>query len=687
MRLHKLKYSDLYKNMIIGMAILPISALADEGMWTYDQVPVKKIEAAYGFKADAAFLSQLQNSSIRLSSGCSASFVSKSGLILTNWHCTEGCTSDLSTAENDYSKNGFLAASFKDEKKCEGTSAEVLESITDISKELIGTSAENRTKTIADATKRLCDASSKKYRCDLVNLYRGGQYKIYKYRIYDDVRLVFTPEYTMGFFGGDPDNFNFPRFNLDASFLRAYEDGKPVNVTHHLEWTNETPKQNDLVFVSGNPGSTQRLGTLSQLDFLRDWQLPTRQLTASELRGRLIEHMNDNDDNRRESTKTFFSLENRYKAQYGQMRALMNPDFYKIKKDEETAIRSKLNANPKLKKQIGDPWAKINTAVKAQEALFLENEFLEDRAGSGSALFIQARRIVRAANDKAKPLTQRDFGFTDANIAIAEKLIAANNPIYKNLEQIALESWLSKTREYLTTEDENVKLLLGNESPESLAKLIVENSKLYDPEFRKALYEGGNDAILKSDDPMIKLILRMNEPTKKLRKKYADNVTNPINSAAENIAKARFAIYGDEVYPDATFTLRLSYGKVDGWEYNGKKIPYATTIGGLYGHATGKFPFEISQKWIDAKDSLNKDIVFNFVSTNDIIGGNSGSPVIDKKGRVVGAAFDGNIHSLGGNFAYDGKLNRTVVVTTSAVEEALKKVYKDERLLKELYSK
>lgn len=682
--------------LFAAASILSTNAMADEGMWTFDQFPAAKMKKDYGFAPDANWLKHVQNSAVRLSVGCSASFVSKDGLILTNWHCSESCVHDISTPENDYAKNGFVAKNREEERQCPGLSAEVLTEIKDVTNSIktatIGKKdadiSKARLAAMSKAEEEACAGLDKdKYNCELVTLYRGGQYKVYKYRQYNDVRLVFEPESDVGFFGGDPDNFNFPRYNLDSSFLRAYENGKPVNGVEHLVWTNEVPKEGDAVFVAGNPGSTQRLKTLSQLEFTRDWELPVRQLIRSELRGRLIEYMKSSDEAYRTGIETLFGVENSYKAQYGQMRALMDKDFFAIKQKEEADLRSKVNSNAALKKQIGDPWSTISKATDKQKDLFLAYDFIEARAGSISSLYNIARSIVRAGFEAQKPLAERLPGYSDAGLVSLKRRVLAPAPVHKDQEIMGLELWLSKTREFLTADSELVKTLLGKESPENLAKSMVEGTKLTDLKYREELLNGGKAAILASEDPLIKFVLKTDPQARKLREQYMAEVDGPLGSAAEKIAEARFKVYGANVYPDATFTLRLSYGKVAGWTYNSVKVPATTTMGGAFERATGAFPFVLAKRWVEAENKIDKKVIFNLSSTNDIIGGNSGSPLIDKHGRVVGAAFDGNIHSLGGAYAFDARLNRTVSVTTAAIEEALKSIYGAEWLVKELNSK
>jgi Peptidase S46 len=632
-------------------------------------------------------------SAVRLSSGCSASFVSGTGLIMTNWHCASDCVSNLSSADKDYGKNGFLALTLTDEKVCPGMEAEVLVSITDVTTKVkaatVGVPVANVAQARSVAISRLEDEAcvgtdKEKFRCDIIPLFRGGQYKVYKYRTYKDVRLAFSPENAMGFFGGDPDNFNFPRFNLDGAFLRAYENNAPVATPVHLPWTTETPRENDVVFVAGNPGSTQRLLTTSQLKFQRDYVLNTRQLVRSELRGRLVEYRTKGDEQKRSAEDQLFGVENSYKSQYGQQRALMDPQFFAIKEREEAELQRRVRASPALRRDIGDPWKEIDEALVIQRELFLQNEFLEARAGSISSLYGTARQLVRMANERAKPTGERLAGYSDNGLANIERQILVETPVYKDQEVIGLELWLSKAREFLTADDPAIKRLLGAESPEALAARAIAGTKLDQRSERQALISGGKAAIDASTDPLIVLARRAETDARAINVRMNREVNGRISQAAERIARARFAVYGDSVYPDATFTLRLSYGTVKGWTYAGVTVPTTTTIAGYYERGTGAFPFEVAPSWAAARSSLNMATPFNISTTNDIIGGNSGSPLIDRQGRIVGAAFDGNIHSLGGAFAYDERLNRTVSVTTAAMTEALAKVYKADRLVREL---
>jgi hypothetical protein len=669
-------------------------AAADEGMWTFDHFPAAKVEQAYGVKIDQAWLDRVQAASVRLTSGCSASLVSKDGLVFSNHHCVVDCAQSLSTGKTDYVKDGFLAATRAEEKKCGGMQAEVLTSITDVTQRVTGAGAgktgqdfvKARDAAVAAIETEGC-AKDPKFRCQVVTLYRGGQYKLYRYRKYADVRLVFAPEFATAFFGGDPDNFNFPRYNLDVSFVRLYEDGKPVATPQHLIWQTRAPKEGEPVFVSGNPGGTDRQLTVAQLETQRDLALPIGQLQRAELRGRLIRFSEEGPEQKRTSTEPLFGLENSFKVYFGRQFALNDAKFMDAKRAAEADLKAKVAADPKLVADVGDPWGEITRAQAAYGDLYVRYRMLEQTAGSLSGLFDYAREIVRGAQERAKPSAERLPEYADARLPLLEKTLLDEKPIDAPLEQLYLEYWLSKTREYLTADDPATKLLLGKESPEQLSARLVTGSRLADPAVRKALWDGGAAAVQASTDPLIQYVLKIDAAAREVRGRWETEVSGPTDRAAQRLARARFAAYGDAVYPDATFTLRLSYGKVAGWTYRGRTIPAFTTFAGLYERATGSEPFELAPRWIAAKDKLKPDTVFDFVTTNDIIGGNSGSPVVNAKGEVLGAAFDGNIHSLGGDYGYDGTINRTVVVSTAAATEALDKVYGDTALLKELTAK
>jgi hypothetical protein len=676
---------------IAAIVLLPFAARADEGMWTFDAFPSAKVAAAYGKAPDKAWLDHVQASAARLTGGCSSSLVSAQGLLLTNHHCVVDCVQALSTPQNDLVKNGFLASDRSKEQRCPGQQAEVLTASSDVTAEIskaIGSKtgaalAQARDAEIATIEKAGCTDPATQ-RCQVVTLFGGGRYMLYRYRKYSDVRLVYAPEFQAAFFGGDPDNFNFPRYDVDAAFLRVYENDKPAATPAHLRWNPRAPAAGELVYVVGNPGSTQRLYTQAQLGMRRDLALPTTEVYLSELRGRLIQAMAADPEKARTGSDELFGVENSYKAYYGQWRSLLDPRFATQLAGNEQALRAKVAADPALRARIGDPWGEIARATDAYRDMYLRYIFLEVRAGGGSDLFAGARALVRAAVERAKPDSDRLPEYRDSALPLIEKEIVDPRPVYPWLEELNLIFWLSKMRENLTADAPEVSRLLGKESPEALAHRLVAGSTLADAKVRQALWDGGLKAINASSDPMIRYALAIDGDARALKQRYRDQVDAPITAAQSRIAQARFAVYGNDIYPDATFTLRISYGAVKGWSYQGQTIPPTTVFAGLYKRATGAPPFDLTPRWAAAETKIDKQRVLDFVTTNDIIGGNSGSPVIAADGSVIGAAFDGNIHSLGGAYGYDPVLNRTVVVSTGAVEETLTKVYPAPSLLAEL---
>ncbi len=665
-------------------------ARADEGMWTIDNFPSAKVKAAYGVDINQAWLDRVRDSAVRLSSGCSASVVTGEGLVLTNNHCVADCAQNLSSSGKDYFKDGFQIAGRPDEKACAGMQAEILTQITDVTDRVVGAGrgltggllVKARTATTSNLEKEAC-GTDQKFRCQVVDLYHGGEYKLYKYRKYSDVRLVFSPGVPAAFFGGDPDNFNFPRYDLDCAFVRLYEDGKPVLTPDHLTWNAAAPKVGEPVFVAGNPGGTDRQLTAAQLDLQRTLVLPVTVALFSDLRGRLIRFSEESAEHKRIAGELLFGLENSYKVYWGRLSALDNSAFMAAKRKDEADLEAKsIAAGDKLGRDFGDPWADIEKAQGAAQDLYLANRLIE-RGPTGSSLFSYAKALVRAAQERAKPSSERLPGYADSQLPLLEKEVLDPEPVYPELEQLTLEFWLSKTREYLTADAPGTKLLLGRDSPEALSARLA-GSKLGDPAARKALWEGGMKAVQASDDPLIQFVLKIDAEARRLRGAYDDQVNGPTTTAAEKIAKARFAVYGDSIYPDATFTLRLSYGKIAGWTYRGTAVPPFTNFAGLYERATGLEPFNLDPRWTAAKAKLTLGTVFDISTTNDIIGGNSGSPLVNAKGEVIGAVFDGNIHSLGGDYGYDGTLNRTVAVSTAAITEALRKVYGADGLASEL---
>ena len=545
-------------------ALIPAAARADEGLWTFDNFPAAKVKAAYGVDITPAWLAKVQAASVRLSVGCSASVLSDAGLMLTNDHCVTDCAQDVAPGAADYRRDGFLAAARTDERKCPGLDAEILVGVTDVTARVSAAGAGLSGLALVKARSGVSNAlaaetcgADVRFHCELVDLYGGGQFKLYKYRKYDDVRLVFTPGDRAAFFGGDPENFNFPRFDLDCAFLRLYEGGKPAATPDHLRFDPTPPRAGEPVFTSGNPGGTFRDDTVSQVVFHRDLAEPLEMTRLSELRGRIIAFGESGPDNQRIAENYLEDLENDYKVTYGRFFALADEGFIADKEASEAML--KVRARARLGPGFGDPWADMAKAQLAARALLVREMMLESDPVD-SDLFGYARGLVRAAEEREKPSADRLPEYADGELPIREQELLDPHATQPKLERINMEFWLSKTREYLGADDADTQALLGRESPEGLADRLVGATRLADPAFRKALWDGGLKAIDATDDPMIQFALKIDPAARRIRAQYEDQVTGPAERASQAIAKARFAVYGDSVYPDGTFTLRLSYG-------------------------------------------------------------------------------------------------------------------------------
>jgi hypothetical protein len=663
---------------------------AEEGMWTFDNFPIARANQALGTRIDQAWLDRVRLSSVRLS-GCSAGIVSPDGLVLTNNHCVATCVANLSTESRNYADTGFTPATRDEEAKCPGALAEVLVSITDVTPRMraAGTGLTGLAFTAArdaEAVRIESDACSKDatHRCTVVSLYRGGQFKLYTYRVYTDVRLAFAPEDRAATFGGDPDNFSFPRFAVDAAFLRLYENDRPVSTPVHFRWNAAPPTGGEPVFIAGSPGATQRLLTQDQLMTIRDVALPTDQLILSELRGRLLQFSAQGGREAFMSMDTLVGLENTYKRALGRMRALIDPDFMSRRAREEAEFRQRVAADAALSGRVGDPWAELAAIQPTQRELYPAYLLLDARAGGVSTLYGWAVTLVRGAQERAKPSDQRLPEYAESRLPGVQARLLAERPVYPDLEQIQVEWWLSKAREWLTADDPRIKTLLGAESPEQLAHRIVSQTTIADVNVRRALWQGGLAAIQASTDPLIRYVLSIQEPTRAIRREWEERVQGPTDRASERLADARFAVYGDAVYPDATGTLRLSYGKVEGSNVPGQRFGPFTTFGGLWDRATGAPPFDVAPRLLAAKDRIAANTVLDMTVSSDTIGGSSGSPAINAAGEIIGANFDSTVLTQRNAYGYDRDVNRSIIVTTAAVTTALRDVYGMRALLAEL---
>lgn len=663
------------------MASVASGARADEGMWTFDDLPLKEMQTQYQFTPTADWLEHLQKAALRLKDGCSAAFVSADGLVITNQHCIADCIAQLSMPKHDYTQDGFYAYSREQEQRCPQLTADQLTDSQDVtaevSKSLKGLSGDDYTEAFRDVSSRLEQActggDSRSWSCELVALYHGGRYELYKYRRYTDLRLVFTPEYAIAGFGGDPDNFNFPRYSLDVALLRAYDRGQPVQADY-LPFSAQAPKQGELVFTAGNPGNTERGRTLAELKSLRDDDLTPGLIYYSELRGILEQYAHEGPDQRRMAYANLGAVENLIKAHQGQLEALQDQTQLQRKAEEEKSLRDWVVSDPARKAEFGDPWDAIAQAEQRNHALVTRYRMLEQGWGFESRLFDYARLLVRGVVERDKSNPRRLPEYRDANLPQVENALFADVPVSQDYEELMLGWSLAKLRAALGADDPVVRRVLGRNSPEQVARTAVESSQLDSASIRHRMWSQ-EDFMEVANDPMIRLAAAVDKEARAVRKDYETQVLSVLRTQGQVIARARFERDGTGIYPDATFTLRLSYGQVQGWQEGDQKIPAFTDFAGLYARATGNAPFALPQRWLAAEPRLASDTHFDFVTTNDIVGGSSGSPVVDRDGKVVGLLFDGNIHSLGGDFWYDSDQNRAVAVDDQALLLALRKVY------------
>jgi hypothetical protein len=688
--------SDFVLMAMMSVLAAPL-AMADEGMWLFNHPPREHLKQKYGFEPSDEWLTHLQRASVRFNSGGSGSFVSPDGLVMTNHHVGADALQKFSDAEHDYIEDGFYAASEEEEKKCVDLELNVLQSIEDvterIAKAIAGLPpAEARTARQA-AMNTIEEESFKKtgLRSDVVTLYQGGQFHLYRYKKYTDVRLVFAPEKSIAFFGGDPDNFEFPRYDLDICFFRAYEDGKPAKVEHHLTWSKTGADDGELVFVSGNPGRTNRLNTVAHLKFLRDRVMP---LSLNVLRRRevmLRTYSDRSRENARRAQDELFGYQNSRKARLGGLAGLQDPAILAQKQELESKLKAAVQADTSHKRSYGDAWKQVDDALATWGGIFDDWYLLEGTQPlqGGQAfntdLFRIAMMIVRLTAETEKPNAQRLREYGEAGLDSLKQQLYSEAPIYNDLEIVKLADSLGMYEELVGADDKFVLEVFANKSPIQRATELVEKPRLADVAFRRKLVEGGSGAVESCDDPMIKLARLVDEPARRVRKTYEEKVQEPLQQAYGKLAKAQFALYGGDNYPDATFTLRLAFGVVKGYEERGEQVAPLTTMGGTYDHARSHGdvpPFQLPERWLKQRKAIKAETPFNFASTADIIGGNSGSPVVNRRGELVGIIFDGNIQSLVLDFAYSDKQARAISVHSAAILEALDKIYDARRVVK-----
>jgi hypothetical protein len=687
--------------MAISAGISP--ALADEGMWLFNNPPLKQLKEKYQFEPTPQWLEHLQKSSVRFNSGGSGSFVSSNGLVITNHHVGLDTLQKISSEKNNYVRDGFYAKTQAEEPRATDLELNVLMSIEDVTARVTaalksGLSADQaaaaRQKAIAEIEKESKEKTG--LRSDVVTLYQGGAYHLYRFKRYDDVRLVFAPEEQIAFYGGDPDNFEYPRFDLDVCIFRAYENGQPAKVEHFLKWNPQGPSDGELTFVSGHPGKTDRQLTYDELAHMRDFEAPfllnmfsRREVFFHAFAARSFENARQVHDDVR-------GIENNRKRYDGYLAALLDPEIDRALKEREQKLRDAMSKDAKWKGTL----TAYDRIKKAQEEtakvlpVYNYYETFRGRAtatyrsprGFYSTLFKYARRVLRAGDERPKPNGERFPEFRDSNRESLELDLFSTEPVYEGMEQVMLTDSLTDLATQFGYTDALVQKVLAGKSPAARAAEVVKGTTLKDPAVRKQLHEGGAVAVTAAKDPMIELARIVDGPARTARKVFeAQDETK--QQAYGDIAKARFAIEGTSNYPDATFTLRLSYGAVRGYEQDGKQISPFTNFGGLYERSAehkNEPPFNLPPRWIDKKSALNPETKYNFVSTADIIGGNSGSPVVNKANEFVGIIFDGNIQSLVVDCIYTDKQARAVSVDSAAIIEALRKVYDANALADEL---
>ena len=685
------------RRWMIVFAVLSLGAAAgaDEGLWLFDRLPASLLKAQYGFTMTDDWALHVMYSSVRFG-GASGSFVSPDGLVLTNHHVGQGALQNLSTKERDLMKTGFYARTRAEEPKCPGMELTVLQEIEDVTAKVRGAEAADMTpaqaadargKSVAEIERNAAEKTG--LRCTVVTLYSGGMYHLYKYKVYSDVRLVFAPEYAMAFFGGDPDNFTYPRYDLDITLFRIYENDKPLASKHFLKWNSSGVKEGDLVFASGHPGSTGRLLSIAQLEFLRDTAYPWTIASYERRRALLKDFGRQGAEAARIAQGTLFGIENSLKATVGYQSGLQDKALMSKKLRDEQALRAQIAADPELSRKYGPAWDEIAAAEKAYASFYKMYRFFEGGAGFSSSNFNYARTLVRLSAERGKPDETRLREYREAAFPAIARRMQAATPVYDDLEIFNLtDSLIQLQKEFggLT----EVKWLFGNKLAEDLARDLVTRTKLKDPAFRKQVLDGGFEAAALSEDPMIKLAWLVDPVSRALRKRYEQEVESVEIKNGSLIAQALFKLKGSSIPPDATGTLRLSFGTVKGYVEKGIPIRFYTTFKSMFARADkfgNKDPYQLPDSFLSKRKVLAQDTPLNFTATVDSIGGNSGSPVINRKAEFCGVLFDGNIQSLPARFVYSDTLNRSVMVHAQGIIEALTKVYNAKPLADELLGK
>jgi Peptidase S46 len=698
-----------YALALAALGVLPMTAVSDEGMWLLNDPPRQQLKDKYKFDLTDAWLKNAMLASVRLNSGGSGGFVSNEGLLVTNHHVAADSIQKLSKAGTDLMRDGFYAETREKELKCPDLELNVLQEIIDVTKEVNAAVKSNMSAAEAFAARRAVTAQIEKesldktgLRSDVVTLYNGGLYHLYRYKKYTDVRLVFAPEKAIASFGGDVDNFEYPRMNLDVSFFRAYENGAPAKTPNFLKWSETGPAAGDLVFVTGHPGTTQRLETLARLVHRRDYTLPYTLARLRALEAAMLQYSEQSGENRRQAATDLHSVANARKAFSGQYQGLLDPKIMAQKKAAERGLidaASNLGHRARTIPGIPPPgWIEaynqtldaLETVEKVQRnsrAFEKEHALFETGHAFSSALFGTARHLVRLADELPKKSPDRLREYRDSNLDSLKFQLFSPAPLYAELERTKLQTSLTFLAEQLGGGHDLVKLALAGKNPAARAAELIAGTKLFDPVARRALFDGGARAVSESKDPLIVLAKAVDAEARKLRARYEAELEEPERQAYAALANVRFLVFGNTVAPDATFTLRLAFGTVGGYEVGGEKLNFHTTFGEAFDKSAkldGREPFDLPKRWIDGKSKLDLKTPFNFVSTADTIGGNSGSPVLNRAGELIGVNFDRNRHGLVRNFVYTDVQARHIAVHSASVLEALRKLYPAAPLVKEL---
>ncbi|HEX3356791.1 MAG TPA: S46 family peptidase [Tepidisphaeraceae bacterium] len=664
--------------------------LPTEGMWLPNALPVSRLRRDFNFAPTQAWADHLRLSSVRI--GASGSFVSADGLILTNHHVASEGLQNISKDGKDYVANGFLAKTRDQEIQLPGEQIEVLESIEDVTARVNAAvdaklspdeAVKARHAVFAEIERESLEKTG--LHSNVVTLYGGALYHLYRYKRYNDIRAVFAPEVSSAFFGGDPDNFEYPRFCLDIALLRAYENGKPAHVENYLKFSTKGVADGDLVFVSGHPGRTDRLLPVSMLTTMRDFTLPLHIEQLERRERALMDYSARSDEAKRQAQEEIFYIQNSLKASRPRLAALKQ-GVIEQKQREEDLLRSRLREHEDLQ-HFDSAWGRIAAAEKESKKHALERYFVADGNAFSWQFFGNTRHLVRAAAEDAKPDGERLPEFTKSKRQAMEDDLFADYPFYPDLEIAEMTTTLQIFKDKLGSDSPMVQKVLMGKEPAARAKELVKGSKLGSAAERRRIYKGGAAAIASSTDSMIELARLVDDDARALRREYEAKVQEPETEALGEINRARFALMGSNDYPDATGTLRLALGVVKGYEQDGQTIAPWMTMGGAFEHEKqhgAAPPFALPKSWADAKAKLDLDVPLNFVCTADIIGGNSGSPVVNRAGEFVGVIFDSNRQGIVDNFTYSDVKRRAVAVDSRGILEAMKKIYGADALVEEL---